>query len=82
MTIHAIKENLHSFIDTANDKQLEELYIFIANKFADKHDWWEDDEFVAELEQRIKDFESGKTKGFTWEEVKLKAKSRLAVTKN
>jgi len=82
MTISAIKEKLHSFIDTAKEKQLAELYLFIADKFAEKYDWWEDEDFIAEIDRRIKDFESGKTKGVSWEEVKLKARLRLAADKD
>lgn len=77
MKIASIKEKLHNFVDTADEKQLADLYLFIENEFAEKYDWWEDKALVAEMDQRVKDFESGKTKGISWEEVKSKARLRL-----
>jgi hypothetical protein len=32
--------------------------------------WYEDEEFVKELDKRVKDWEDGKVKGYTLEEVK------------
>jgi putative addiction module component (TIGR02574 family) len=34
--------------------------------------WYEDEEFVKELDKRAKDWEEGKVKGIPWEEVKTK----------
>lgn len=32
--------------------------------------WYEDEEFLKELDKRVKDWEDGKVKGYTLEEVK------------
>jgi len=74
MLLSTIKEKLHSFIDTANDSQLEKVYLFIENELAEKYNWWQDDDFIAELDRRVRDYESGKVKGISWEDVKLKAR--------
>ena len=37
-------------------------------------DIWADEEFVAEIKSRIDDFENGKDKGVSWEDVKRKAR--------
>ena len=36
---------------------------------------WEDPAFLNELDHRLAEYESGKVKGSTWEEVKAKAQS-------
>jgi putative addiction module component (TIGR02574 family) len=78
MTTTAIREKLHEMIDTADDKQVESMYSIFEDQIAEKYDHWEDEEFVNEIKTRLDDFESGKTRGIPWEEVKLKAQSRLA----
>ena len=78
MTTAAIREKLHYLIDTADDKHVKAVYSIFKDEIAEKHDPWEDEAFVKEMTQRITDFESGKTKGVTWEEVKQKARLRLA----
>ncbi|MFI5159550.1 MAG: addiction module protein [Sphingobacteriales bacterium] len=76
MTTAAIREKLHSFINTADDKQVKAVYSIFEDQMGEKYDHWADEEFVAEMDRRIKDFESGKDKGVSWEEVKLKARLR------
>ena len=76
MTITAIREKLHDFINTADDKHVKAVYSIFEDQMAEKYDPWEDDAFVREMDQRTEDFESGRDKGVSWEEVKLKARSR------
>ncbi|HZY39003.1 MAG TPA: addiction module protein [Mucilaginibacter sp.] len=77
MTTAAIREKLHDLIDTADDKHVKAVYAIFEDEIAEKDDPWEDEAFVEEIDQRLKDFESGKVKGIPWEEVKLKAENRL-----
>jgi putative addiction module component (TIGR02574 family) len=44
---------------------------------AEKYDNLENKAFVAELDKCVADYESGKVKGISWEEVKKKAVDRL-----
>jgi hypothetical protein len=76
MTTAAIREKLHGFINTADDEHVKAVYSIFEDEIAEKCDPWEDEAFVKEMDQRIKDFESGKDKGVSWEEVKLKARLR------
>jgi len=77
MTTEAIREKLHDLIDSADDKHVKAVYSIFEDEIAEKDDPWEDEAFVNEIDQRIKDFESGRVKGIPWEEVKLKAENRL-----
>jgi hypothetical protein len=74
MTTTAKRHKLHDLIDAVGDEEIEKLYSILDEQLVNRYKWWEDDEFVAELEQRVIDVETGKDKGFTWEEVKENAR--------
>jgi hypothetical protein len=81
MTTAAIREKLHDLIDTADDKHVKAVYSIFEDQMAEKYDPWDDEDFVKEMDKRIKDFESGKVKGIPWDEVKLKAENLLKAKK-
>ncbi|NVM61984.1 putative addiction module component (TIGR02574 family) [Mucilaginibacter sp. SG538B] len=39
-------------------------------------DHWDDEDFVNEMQLRVDDYESGREKGISWEEVKVKMRNR------
>lgn len=43
-------------------------------KKKEHYDWWEDNDFLTEMKQRIDDFESGRDKGMSWEDAKKRAR--------
>jgi len=47
-----------------------------AAKNTERYEWWNDEDFVAELEQRAEDMKSGKVKGIPWEDVKFELLNR------
>lgn len=77
MDITTIREKLHNFIDTADDMKVVELLSIVEQEQEEKYDHWDDEEFVAEIKNRIDDFESGRDKGLSWEEVKTRARNEL-----
>ena len=42
---------------------------------------WDDPEFIAEMDRRVKALEDGTDKGFTWEEVKERAREAVKAKK-
>lgn len=79
MTVALIREKLHDYIENADDKKVEAIYLMVEGEIDDeKYDRWEDEEFLKELKSRLDDFESGIDKGSTWEEVKLRARNRVS----
>ena len=70
MTVTAIREKLHNYIDGADDKELEMMLTILEVGMEKKHyDWSRDEEFVAELNERARRLEEGIDKGRTWEDV-------------
>jgi hypothetical protein len=75
--IAGIRQELHDFIDNADDAALRDIYTKFKAEDNELYEWWNDEELVAELKQRADDVESGKDKGFTIEESKADLMSRL-----
>ena len=68
MTITAIREKLNNYISTVDDKQIQAIYDLFEDQLAPVVDWSEDEEFVAELDERVRRWKDGTDKGITWEE--------------
>jgi hypothetical protein len=69
MTTAAIRERLYDYIRMADDKKVEAIYTLLEDQIAPAVDWSEDEEFVAELDERVRRYEAGIDKGYTWDEL-------------
>lgn len=69
MTAAAIRDKLYDYIKLADDKKLKAIYMMLEDDIEEKLEWWKDKSFVQELDAEYKDWESGKTKGRTLDEV-------------
>ena len=79
MTAIAIKKKLVDYINRADDKKVKAIYTLVEKEIEEKSDHWNDASFVAELDKRVNDYVSGKSKSFSWEEAKVKlAKKKKA----
>lgn len=83
MTVEAIRQQLHQFIEVASNKDIEAVYQYIeasemgiplSDSMNSKNDHWEDPAFITEMERRATAFERGNEAGYTWEEVKTRAR--------
>jgi hypothetical protein len=57
-----LKEKLHQYIKAADEKKLNAIYTMVEEDIAN-YDRWNDKEFVNEMNNRIKELETGKVKG-------------------
>ena len=73
MSTVSIRQKLHHYIETAQDKKVKALFTMVEDEIGKDHEIWTD-EFITELNKRIADFESGKVKGRSWKEVKQRAR--------
>ena len=69
MTTAAIREKLSDYIKVADDEKIKAIYTLLEEQIAPSMDWSEDEEFVAELDERVRRYEAGIDKGHTWEEL-------------
>jgi len=79
MLIAAKCERLHQYIDIANNKDIDDLLQYMENGMNPDvaFNKWDDAEFVAEMESRVKALEDGTDNGRTWEEVKERARKEM-----
>lgn len=82
MNTEELKNRLHQYIEKATEEELEELLSFVEEEqegyaVEKKYDHWEDEEFVKEMDRRVEDFESGKDKGFSAQEVHREVREML-----
>ena len=79
MTSIAKRQKLHQFIDIANNGDIDGLLKYVEKAMAPDvpYNKWDDAEFVAEMDCRVKALEDGTDKGSTWEEVKERARKTV-----
>ncbi|HEV2832049.1 MAG TPA: hypothetical protein VGW31_08710 [Hanamia sp.] len=68
MKTEEIKVKLHHYIETAQEKKLKAIYTMVEDEIQDPYDYWNDKEFIDELERREKEYLEGKAKTYTLEE--------------
>lgn len=76
MTTEAIRRRLHDYIESAQDKKVKAIYKIVEDEIEGT---LLNEEQIAELDKRVAEYESGKVKGLSWEEVKNHAKKSLRV---
>jgi hypothetical protein len=72
MSTIEIRNQLHQYIDLANDKKVKAIYIMLGNEIW-PDDMWDDDSFIEEMERRVNEIESGAIKPYSWQEVQARA---------
>jgi hypothetical protein len=70
MTVAAIRERLYDYIRSADDKKVEAMYTLLEDQIVPAWEWSEDEEFVAELNERVRRYEAGIDPAYSIEEVK------------
>ena len=69
MSTVTIRQKLHRYIETAQDKKVKAIFAMVEDEIKDDTIEWTDD-FLIGLNKRASDFENGKVQGRTWGEVK------------
>ncbi|QKJ32195.1 hypothetical protein HQ865_21325 [Mucilaginibacter mali] len=70
MTIAALREHIHKAVDNADEKILESVYALLEDQGAEPYEWSEDEEFVAELNERVRRAEEGIDRTYSLDEIK------------
>ena len=78
METSEIRKKLQNYIESAEEEKVKAIYTVLENDINAVYDHWDDPEFVAEMDSRVRELESGEVKGSTWQEVKQRALQSIA----
>ena len=81
MTVAAVKEKLHEYIDHADDKKVQAIADFVENEIEHVDNIF-DDEMMAVLRERRANYLSGKSRTYTVEESMEHIRAHRAQKKN
>lgn len=70
MTSTAIREKLYDYIKVADDKKLAAIYNLLEDQIVQYTDWHKDEVFVAELDERVKNWKADPSQGSSIDEVR------------
>lgn len=73
MSTTEIRQKLFDYIRIADDRKVRAIYTMIEAEIHGDTDIWTD-EFLEELTRRTTDLRNGEVKGYSWEEVRSRAK--------
>ncbi len=76
-----LKEKLHHYIETAEEKKLKAIYAMVEDEIKEPENIWEDKDFVAELERREKAYKNGTAKMISLDESAKRAKQAVKKAK-
>lgn len=78
MTIAVKRKKLIDFIQQADDEKIEALHLLMLEKGKDKEiqDWWEDENLIVQLQEEVKNYEAGKSKGYTGGDIREALRKR------
>ncbi len=80
----ALDRQINNYLTQLNAKQ-KKAVLTVVKTFVEEQDHeyspWKEPGFVAEMDRRVSELESGKVKGYTWEEVKQRATQSVKAKK-
>jgi hypothetical protein len=68
MKTSAIRDKLYDYIRIADDKKIKAIYTMLENEIDEEIKWWENKDFVKELDVSYNEWKNGKARGYTIEE--------------
>jgi len=71
MDTSLIRQKLFEYIRTADDNKVKAIYTIIENNMhVEDYEWWNDNQFIEQLDRISAELRSGKDKGYSWENLK------------
>jgi len=77
MTATALRKKAHQYLDTVDDTMLKSIYALLKEYRKNQGETLLTEEQKVELDKRMEEHKSGKSKSYTWEEVKASITARI-----
>ena len=81
MSTADIRQKLHNYIETAQDKKVKAIFAMVEEEIEENYSHWKDELFLAELTRSEKNYLKGKTRTYTIEESITRTKKSLQYVK-
>ncbi len=82
MKTEELKQKLHRFIETADDKKLKAIYTMLEEEIEERDDLWNDETFVATLNEREESYLNGTANTYSVEESAKRAHAAVQKVKS
>ncbi len=69
METHEIRKKLQDYIASAEEEKVKAIYTVLESDIDNVYDHWDDPEFVAEMDSRMKSIEDGTAETISMEEM-------------
>lgn len=81
MSTATIRQKLHHYIETAQDKKIKAIFTMVGDEIEETYNRWNDEKFVAELQRRETTYLNGTSKTYTIEQSLSRAKQSIKKNK-
>ncbi|MVN20682.1 addiction module protein [Mucilaginibacter arboris] len=78
METSEIRKKLQDYIASAEEEKIKAIYTVLESDIESVYDHWDDPEFVAEMDSRMKEIEDGTVKTVSMEEMFLHLDNRIS----
>ncbi len=77
-----IRQKLHHYIETAQDKKVKAIFAMVEDEIEETYNYWDDETFVSELQRREKAYLEGVAKTYSLEQTVARARQAAGKRKN
>jgi uncharacterized protein YdcH (DUF465 family) len=72
-----IREKLHHYIDTAEEKKIKAIFAMVEEEIEETYPHWNDEAFIQELKEREDRYIKGATKSYTIDQTIKRAREAI-----
>ena len=65
-----LRDKLSDYIRIADDDKIKAMYVLFQNEINTELAWWQNNDFIKELDAEYNKWKSGKAKGYSLDEVR------------
>lgn len=74
MSTAVIRQKLHHYIETAQDKKVKAFFAIVEDEIEETYNHWNDEEFVKELQRRETSYLNGTAQTYSIDQIVANAK--------